>query len=48
LVSDFPAMKPQLDENVSVAVDGEIFRDAWFVALKPDAEVFILPKLAGG
>jgi molybdopterin synthase sulfur carrier subunit len=48
LGKDFPAMKPQLEENVSVAVDGQIYRDAWFVAIKPDAEVFILPKLSGG
>ncbi|MGI9421217.1 MAG: MoaD/ThiS family protein [Geminicoccaceae bacterium] len=48
LGEDYPALQWQLDNSVSVAVDGQIYRDSWFVPLEPDAEVFILPKLAGG
>jgi len=48
LGEDYPALQWQLENNASVAVDGQIYRDAWFVPLDPDAEVFILPKLSGG
>ncbi len=45
---DYPGLRTQLDENISIAVDGHIYRDSLFVTLKPDAEVFLLPRLAGG
>lgn len=48
LRADYPGLQTQLDENLSVAVDGQIYRDSLFVPLKPDAEVFLLPRLAGG
>lgn len=43
-----PKLKPMLEQGVAVAVDGQIYRDAWFQPVKPDSEVYILPKLAGG
>lgn len=48
LGADYPGLRTQLAENVSIAVDGQIYRDSLFVPLKPDAEVFLLPRLAGG
>jgi molybdopterin synthase sulfur carrier subunit len=48
LGTDFPALRPQLGESVSIAVNGHIYRDSLFVPLPPDAEVFLLPKLSGG
>ena len=48
LVADYPELEWQLENNVSIAVNGQVYRDAWFVELEPDAEVFILPKLQGG
>jgi len=45
---DYPGLRTELSERVSIAVDGQIYRDSWFIPLKPDAEVFLLPKLAGG
>lgn len=44
----YPKLKPILDQGVAVAVDGEIYRDAWFQPIKPESEVHILPRLAGG
>lgn len=44
----YPKLKPILDQGVAVAVDGEIYRDAWFQPIRPDSEVHILPRLAGG
>ena len=44
----YPGLKPQLDRGVSVAIDGVIFRDGWLEPLKPNSEVFLLPRMAGG
>ena len=44
----FPELKPHLERGVSVAIDGVIYRDAWFAPIKPDSEVYILPRFAGG
>jgi sulfur-carrier protein len=43
-----PKLKPLLEKGVAVAIDGEIYRDSWFQPIRPDSEVFILPRLAGG
>jgi molybdopterin synthase sulfur carrier subunit len=48
LTQDYPRLATELETNVSVAVDGQIYRDSLFVPLHEDAEVFILPKLQGG
>jgi molybdopterin converting factor small subunit len=43
-----PRLKPILEKGVAVAVDGEIYRGSLLQPLRPEAEVFILPRLAGG
>ena len=43
-----PRLKPVLDQGVTVAIDGELYRNAWFQPVKPDSEVYILPRMAGG
>jgi molybdopterin converting factor small subunit len=43
-----PRLKPLLEQGVAVAVDGEIYRGSLLHPVSPNAEVFILPKLAGG
>lgn len=43
-----PKLKPLLDKGVAVAIDGQLYRDAWFQPVRPDSEVYILPRLAGG
>lgn len=43
-----PKLKPFLEKGVAVAIDGELYRDAWFQPVKPDSEVYILPRAAGG
>lgn len=48
LEADLPALKPHLDKGVAVSIDGAIYRDAWFQEIPPGAEVFIIPRLAGG
>jgi molybdopterin converting factor small subunit len=43
----FPGLGELLESRASLAVDGEIVRD-WTVALRPDSEVFLVPRIAGG
>ena len=48
LSQSYPGLKPQIDRGVSVAIDGEIFKNAWFTPIKPDSEVILMPYMAGG
>ena len=43
-----PELEPVLARGVAVAIDGQIFRDAWFEPIPEGAEVVLLPRLAGG
>lgn len=44
----FPGLGHQIDEGMAVAIDGEIFQDAYQAELKPDSEVVLIPKIGGG
>ena len=44
----FPGLGRQVDESMAIAIDGEIFQDAYSAALLPDSEVCLIPKIAGG
>lgn len=44
----YPALAPHLEEGIAVAIDGEIFQDALFATIRPESEVHIIPKIAGG
>ena len=44
----YPGLQPQLKRGVSVSIDGIIFRDGWLQPLKPETEVFLLPRMVGG
>ena len=44
----FPALAPHLEEGIAVAIDGEIYQDAWFTKIEPDSEVHIMPAIGGG
>ena len=44
----YPALKPHLDEGIAVAIDGEIYQDAWLQPIPPDSEVHIIPQIVGG
>jgi len=32
---------------MAVAIDGEIFQDAYLVPLKPESEIYLIPKIGG-
>jgi molybdopterin converting factor small subunit len=44
----FPALAPHLVEGYAIAIDGEIFQDAWFAPIGPDSEVHLVPAIRGG
>lgn len=44
----YPQLAPHLEEGIAVAIDGEIFQDAWFATISPDSEVHVIPKIGGG
>ena len=48
LVDRYPAMQSRIDEGVAVSINGNIFRDNWGEPIPADAEVFLMPRLAGG
>ena len=48
LARDYPALQPQLERGISVAIDGLIYNDNWFTPIRPDSEVVLLARLKGG
>ena len=43
-----PGIGPHLEEGTAVAIDGQIFQDAFLEPVKADSEVYFLPRIAGG
>ena len=48
LENQAPRLKDHIEQGVAVSIDGRIFRDDWYRKIPPDAEVFVLPRLAAG
>jgi molybdopterin converting factor small subunit len=48
LEQKFPGLGSHVEEGMAVAVDGEIFQDAYQVELKPGSEIVLIPKIGGG
>ena len=44
----YPDLKPHLGDGVAIAIDGEIFQDAWLEPIPPDSEVHVIPQIVGG
>jgi molybdopterin synthase sulfur carrier subunit len=44
----FPGLGRQVEEGMAVAIDGEIFQDAYAAHLRPDSEIVLIPKIGGG
>ena len=43
-----PTLKPHLERGLAVAINGQIYQDAWLEQIPPDAEVHLLPQIGGG
>jgi len=48
LAERFPALEPWIARGIAVSIDGTIYRDTWSKKLPKDAEIFLLPRIAGG
>ena len=48
LVERYPRMQSRVDEGIAVSINGEIYRDNWGEKIPADAEIFLLPRIAGG
>ena len=44
----FPGLGKQVEESMAVAIDGEIFQDAYSAQFGPHNEVVLIPKIGGG
>jgi hypothetical protein len=48
LVAQFPALKPIIDDGVSVAIDGDIYAESMVAPITPDSEVVLMQRIKGG
>ena len=48
LIRDYPGMQPQIERGVSLAIDGRIYKEAWFTPISADSEVVLMPFMQGG
>ena len=44
----FPGLGNQVEESMAVAVDGEIYQDAYALQLNAGSEIVLIPKIGGG
>ena len=44
----FPGLGHQVEEGMAVAINGEIFQDAYSAPLAADSEIYLIPKIGGG
>jgi molybdopterin synthase sulfur carrier subunit len=44
----YPGLGHHLEEETTVAIDGQIHETAYFQPVRPGCEIFFIPKLEGG
>ena len=44
----FPGLGDHIDRRMAIAIDGEIHQDAGSAPLRPDSEVYLIPRIGGG
>ena len=44
----YPGVEPYVKQGIAVSIDGVLYRDSWSKELPEDAEIFLLPRMAGG
>ncbi|HEX3404039.1 MAG TPA: MoaD/ThiS family protein [Acetobacteraceae bacterium] len=44
----FPGLGKQVEDSMAIAIDGEIYQDAYSAPLNPDSEIVLIPKIGGG
>jgi len=48
LSEKFEGLADIINEGVSLAIDGEVFKEAWFTPIGKDSEVVVMPLMVGG
>jgi len=48
LASRYPGLREVIEAGVSLAIDGEVFKEAWFTPIGADSEVVVMPLMVGG
>jgi molybdopterin converting factor small subunit len=48
LAERYPGFERHIKSGIAVSIDGVIYRDTWSKELPKDAEIYLLPRLAGG
>ncbi len=48
LAARHPALAETIAAGVSLAIDGEVFKEAWFTPIGPKSEVVVMPLMVGG
>ncbi len=48
LAARYPDLRDHLENEVAVAIDGEVYQDALLQRIAKDSEVVLVPKIAGG
>ncbi len=48
LAEQYPGLEPFIAQGIAVSIDGVIYRDTWSKELPEGAEIFLLPRIAGG
>ena len=44
----YPGLGEHLEEETTVAIDGELYEVSYYQPLQPGSEVFFIPKIEGG
>jgi len=44
----FPGLGAYADRRMAFAIDGEIHQNAWTSPIRPDSEIYLIPKIGGG
>lgn len=48
LEARFPGLGEHVEQEMSLAIDGEIFQDALGAEIGAESEIVLIPKIAGG
>ncbi len=48
LSEQFEGLRETIAAGVSLAIDGEVFKEAWFTPIDEDSEVVVMPLMVGG
>ena len=44
----FPGIGPELEREMAIAIDGEIYQDPFLEPIASESEVYFLPRIGGG